>query len=339
MKIILWPIVVALCSATANAQLAQIGRLLARNPNTLKAAAVTVGVGGTAYAIAKVDAANSDYNVNKRNASELLKQETVLIEQQKRLESLVWTTNDAIYGFYLSLNGNVSSVYWADLVNKPDVFLVIAIEGDGVYLVPEVALEYAGQPLLLKLLHKKIAPGRRVVIYAMDDDTFTNTIWNNILQMRHEYSLKGLSQTFAGVPSCMTMLKVEATAAGTIQLLDKSITVDAQDFIASVEFVAPDTTSKPWKADGRLVDSKGANSGHIQFAQVWTPEQEAAEQVRRAQAAAIEQARRARLEAEAKASAARFSTIFWTVVGALGVLALIVYLLRNSKIAQQPPAA
>jgi hypothetical protein len=135
------------------------------------------------------------------------------------------------------------------------------------------------------------------------------------------------------------MLKVEATAAGTIQLLDKSITVDAQDFIASVEFVAPDTTSKPWKADGRLVDSKGANSGHIQFAQVWTPEQEAAEQVRRAQAAAIEQARRARLEAEAKASAARFSTIFWTVVGALGVLALIVYLLRNSKIAQQPPAA
>ena len=235
---------------------------------------------------------------------------------------------DAIYGFYLSLNSNVSSVYWADIVNKPDVFLVAEIEGEGVYLIPEIRFEYAGGPLLMKLLHRRIPSGRRVIIMVMDDDTLTNTIWNNILQTRNDYSLRGLCQAFAGEPSCLTMLKAEANVQGTFQLLDSPILVDAPDLIAWIEFVVPSYTSEPWKVDGNLVDAAGRNSGILQFAQIWTPQQEADERARREEQAAIEQAQRERVQAESEARAARLKTIFWTSIAVIGSIVLLVYLLR-----------
>lgn len=96
----------------------------------------------------------------------------------------------------------------------------------------------------------------------MDDDSFSNTVWNNILQSSVSYSVT------ADV-SCKPFLKAKVEAGGKVRLLDRNMELDAADYIATAEFTAPNTREDRWVANGVLRDSSNREVGKLQFGQVW----------------------------------------------------------------------
>ncbi|MFN2542602.1 MAG: hypothetical protein ABR514_10620, partial [Chthoniobacterales bacterium] len=100
-------------------------------------------------------------------------------EARDALQKQGINTNEmAIYSLYFTLNGDVSSMMWADIFNKPDVFAIVSIEGQGNFLIPETYEEYSGQPILLNVIAKRARPGQRIVVNIYDDDSWSNRVWN-----------------------------------------------------------------------------------------------------------------------------------------------------------------
>jgi len=188
------------------------------------------------------------------------------ILQQLRSQGLTEEA-PAIYSLYFSLNGDASSVYWADILNKPDIITLVQIEGQGNYLVPDIANEYAGQPFLETIVNREAPAGRRIIVHVLDDDSFSNAIWNNLLQTRVNFSLRGEG----GAVAAQAMFRADVEANGHIQLLDKNMTIDTYDYIATAEFIVPTSPDGRWVADGVLHDSKGRTVGSLRLAQLWRP--------------------------------------------------------------------
>jgi len=171
-------------------------------------------------------------------------------------------TDGAIYSLYFSLNGDVSSVMWADIFSKPDIFAVVQIEGQGTFLVPDIHNEYAGQPILENIVAKNATPGARILVHILDDDSLSDAIWNSILQSRVSYRV-------TSEISCTTFARVNVEASGQIRLLDRNMVIDAPDYIATAEFTAPSSPDGRWLANGILRDSENRDVGKLQFAQIW----------------------------------------------------------------------
>lgn len=186
---------------------------------------------------------------------------------QYNLEKRGYNTEDtAIYSLYFSLNNDVSSMMWADIFSKPDIFAVVSIEGQGDYLIPQIYNNYSGQAIQINIIAKASSPGNRILITMYDDDTLSDTIWNSILQTRINCSLGASFSAFGAIP-------VNLRSQGTIQLIDRRVVIDAPDYIASAEFKAPRFSfSKDWVAMGSVVDSDGRNLGNLEFRRVWSPE-------------------------------------------------------------------
>jgi len=183
--------------------------------------------------------------------------------------------NGAIYSIYFDMNNDASSLYWADLFSRPDIFAKVQIEGQGSYLVPNIYQNYSGQPILEIILTKKIKPGSRIIVHICDDDSLSNTIWNQILQSRIDYKV-------TSTISCYSMVRIDSQGSGSIRLLDHHAVIDAPDFIASAEFSAPDSQGERWVADGKLIDSSNRNVGSLQFAQFWMADPQLAQEIAKA---------------------------------------------------------
>jgi hypothetical protein len=203
--------------------------------------------------------------------------------------------NGAVFSLYFTLNGDVSSVYWADIINKPDIYALVQIEGDGDYLVPAIQYEYAGQPIIENLFHRIVPAGRRILVHIMDDDSFSNTVWNNILQTSVSYNVT------ADV-SCKPFLKAKVEAGGKVRLLDRNMELDAADYIATAEFTAPNTQEDRWVANGVLRDSSNREVGKLQFGQVWRSHPEVLSR------------------ATEEADTAHSDFVFWCVLGGVGIV-------------------
>lgn len=176
------------------------------------------------------------------------------------------TDDTTIYSLYLSLNNDVSSMMWADIFSKPDIFAVVSIEGQGDYLIPQIHNNYSGQAIQTNIIAKACQPGKRVLITIYDDDTLSDAIWNSILQTRIDCSLGGKFSAFGSVP-------VSLRSQGAIQLIDRKIVIDAPDYVASAEFKTPRFSfSKDWVAMGSVVDSEGRNLGKLEFGRIWSPD-------------------------------------------------------------------
>ena len=174
-------------------------------------------------------------------------------------------TDAAVYSLYFSLNGDVSSMWWADVFSKPDIFAVVSIEGRGQFLIPEIYNNYSGQPILLNLIAKQAAPGKRIVVKIYDDDSVGDAVWNSILQSRINYSVSGTFKAFQAI-------KVESHFHGQIQILNRNVVIDAPDYIATAEFTVPRFTfTQEWVAKGPVVDSKGKTLGELSFTHVLSP--------------------------------------------------------------------
>jgi len=213
---------------------------------------------------------------------EAVEQADVVQEKDNILESLkvqgLLYDDAAIYSLYFDLNSDASCVYWADF-NKPDIFALIQIEGVGDYIVPRISYEYCGQPILDRVVCQEIQPGREVIVHFMDDDTFSDTIWNNILQTKVDYridlnanaSSQERNTSKESNSSAAALMQVSVTASGQIQLLKSPQVLDSQDYIASMRFKVPNSPDGVWAANGKIIDSKGREVGNARFSQIWKP--------------------------------------------------------------------
>lgn len=171
-------------------------------------------------------------------------------------------TDGAIFSLYFSLNGDVSSVMWADVFSKPDIFAIVQIEGQGTFLIRDIHNDYGGQPILNNVIAKNAAPGARILVHILDDDNLSDTIWNQILQSRVSYRVT--SQI-----ACTTFARVNVEASGGIRLLDRNVIIDAPEYIATAEFRVPSSPDGRWVANGVLRDTQNREVGKLQFGQIW----------------------------------------------------------------------
>lgn len=167
--------------------------------------------------------------------------------------------NDAIY----SVLFQTSAGHWADFWSRPDVFFCLDIEGKGSFIAPNIHWNYSGTPFLDHILAEEAPPGSRIVVRVMDDDTASDAIWNSILSTRVEL------QATADL-SVTQFIPVRATASGALQLLDRRLTIDAPEEIASAVFEVPESADGLWRADGRLFDTSDNAVGTIQMCCTWS---------------------------------------------------------------------
>lgn len=207
-----------------------------------------------------VGAAAAGSLANGAEAEAIQEQKMSVVDRMKKQG--VDLRDGAIFSTYFSLNNNADAVYWADTISKPDIYMIVSIEGHGDYLVPNYVSEYAGQPILENIFAKKIEPGRRIVVCVLDEDSTSDAIWNNVLSTKVSFN--------AGANiSVSEPMKVSVGSSGTVQLVDQHVTLDSPEFVAVAEFVAPDTTESVWTADGVLKDQYNREVGRIQFSQIW----------------------------------------------------------------------
>jgi hypothetical protein len=220
--------------------------------------------------VAGVAAANADAaNIEQTEAEAKLSHAR---EQLRKQGADIYQT--AVYSLSVNLKRDVSSVYWADIFSKPDVFAVVFIEGQQRFLIPEINNEYSGQPLLMHVLARNAPPGSRIVVHLYDDDSGSDAAWNAILQSRVAYNIGFVLPAFAGVP-------LRGDVSGSLQLLDKPIILDAPDLIGSLEFFVPDDVgAASWVSKASLVDSANRVVGSITFARVLGPVEQAAMEYR-----------------------------------------------------------
>jgi hypothetical protein len=195
------------------------------------------------------------------------------------------------------MNGNAEAVYWADTIGKPDIYIVVAIEGHGEFLIPRITYGYSGQPILDNLFEKYAKPGSKICIYVFDDDSFSNDVWNSILQTRIALDVTSKIQATPAIG-------VTIGAKGNVQLLNRNTALDTPDFVAYAEFLVPESNDGGWIADGTLIDQKGIEVGKIQFSEIW-----------KANVAEFEQA-------VAEGAKSKWSMYFW--IG-MGIVLVIVF--------------
>lgn len=189
--------------------------------------------------------------------------------------------NDStIYSLYFSLNNDARSIYWADILDKPDIFAVVQIEGQSDFLIPNITNEYHGQPLLSRVISKNAKPGARVCIHIYDDDTASNRVWNRIIETKVNFNINGK----AGYSNC---LAAQASASGSIDLSGLNLEIDSPDHIAMVEFKMPSDVNEAWASTGILKDSNGSDVGKIEFSQVWRSDPQIVEDAAKARSSMI----------------------------------------------------
>lgn len=224
------------------------GNLFKIGSKALKVGGVLVGAGAGATAVAAAAEKGAEI-LDLNQALELLKAQHA--DQSER----------GIYSVMYTLNGDASAVMWADIFSKPDTFVVLEIEGVGHYLLPDIRNNYGGERVLQTVLAGTAAPGRRVAVYLLDDDSTGNEIWNSILATRVQFTVEEKMRISRAE-------KITVSASGSIQLLQHPQTLDAADMVACAVFTVPESPNHQWRATAELLDAKGAAVGLLEFAQL-----------------------------------------------------------------------
>jgi len=171
-------------------------------------------------------------------------------------------SGEAAYALRLDLNGDASSIYWADIFSKPDIFPIIQIEGVGSFIIPEVVRDYSGSSVIWTFKRDQIPRGREVNLLILDDDSLSDNIWSHILSTRWN----------ARVGSDVTLYKamsVSISGSGTIQLTDGSIAIDGPDQLCHYRLKVPYLYfGGSWSSEGTFTDANGQDVGNLRFSQV-----------------------------------------------------------------------
>ena len=171
-------------------------------------------------------------------------------------------TGGAIYSVYVKCDPEASAIKWSRIFSMPNLFVVPDIEGQGAILLPKIQMDYRGQPILENMIAKNAAPGRRIVIYVLDDKQFENTIWNRIVQTKIDFNAA------TGI-TALKALPVSVQATGTLQLLDRDVTIVEPGYLAYAEFRVPESGDGCWLAKAAFLDKHTNSVGNLEFAQIW----------------------------------------------------------------------
>ena len=165
------------------------------------------------------------------------------------------------YAFYMVLDKNASALYWADVWSRADIYAVVTIDGIGSYLLPDIRYDYSGEQIRWNIRIPVIPKGRKVLVQIYDDDSSSNELWNGILQARGRVMFDG--------GALVGGLKLDADFKN-INILDRTITLDARDYVCEFLFEAPSEGwfNRQWTAEGELRDSNNVAVGKIGFAQI-----------------------------------------------------------------------
>ena len=158
---------------------------------------------------ARRDAANTATDVARAKVKEVEFESQVL--DKLRAQGLD-ASQEAIYSVYFTLNNDASAVYWADTFSKPDVFFYFDLEGHGTYLIPQIRYEYAGGPILDRVVAREVRPGSKIVVRILDDDTSSDEIWKSLLRTRVNFDVTG------GLKATK-LASVQARASGQLQVI------------------------------------------------------------------------------------------------------------------------
>lgn len=182
-------------------------------------------------------------------------------------------SGEAVYSVQFALNKNAKAVYWARLWGWPNIFPLLQVEGDKQYVVPEIFYNYQGGTIIWTFKVAKIPGKRAVSIFILDDHSTSNEIWNNILKTRWNVNLSGNAQQDLngqfGVTHVTAGMTASVTATGSIQLLDKSITISGPKPICNYSVITPDPWfASEWHTAGVLKDGEGNQVGTIILSQL-----------------------------------------------------------------------
>jgi hypothetical protein len=168
---------------------------------------------------------------------------------------------EAVYALQLDLKNDASSIKWADIFSKPDVFPILQVAGIGNYLIPEIAKNYAGGKLIWTFKIPQIPAGRDLSVIIYDDDTTSDHIWQNILSTRWSVSV-GIT-----IPIEMTGgIPVHGGVGGDIQFINENVTINAPEQIAIYSIKTPRFYfGGDWDSIGDLFDGSGRQVGAIKL--------------------------------------------------------------------------
>lgn len=187
------------------------------------------------------------------------------IEKMSELEG--YDSSAAIYSIDFRLDPAKNAIYWADLIGKPDVYVVIEAEGYGSILVPALQSGYGGGEILKTVAGGNVKPGSKIRLCFFDDDSFSDSIWNSILQTKVEWGIGAAAGAAGQTDDKITLgLRAGAGVGGKIALLDRDVVIDQPDLLAIAELEAP--ASKTWRLDGVIYDSNGTQVGTMAFSKV-----------------------------------------------------------------------
>jgi hypothetical protein len=178
-----------------------------------------------------------------------------------------YNSSAAIYSIDFNLDPKKEAVYWADIIGKPDVYVVVEIEGYGELLVPSLKTGYSGGRVLKTFVGGNIKPGSKIRISLLDDDTLGDAVWNSILKTKVSWFIGAEQQNSEVISDITKGMRMGASANGTICLLDQKIEIDQPDLLATAEFAAPIDRST-WKQSGSILDSNNSKVGNISFSKI-----------------------------------------------------------------------
>ena len=189
------------------------------NKKTKTITEVTTGSGAVLSATEAID------------KSIVMKQKEEILEEMKKRG--IKPTSESLYSIYLKLYDDKNALYWADLVGRPDVYILMKIEGEEhTYLVSDIYDNVKGQPIMETVLTKSGISGRKCMIIIYDSDSTSNRILNQLLQNTYKFQAGVNTRGITGIP-------LSLTAEGDVKLLDKNVTLNSDDFIAYAEFKIP----------------------------------------------------------------------------------------------------
>lgn len=169
---------------------------------------------------------------------------------------------EAVYAVGIDLNNDASSVKWADLFSKPDIFPVMMAAGMGTYIVPEICQEYAGGKVIWTFKIPRIPDGTDVALFIIDDDSSSDQVWKQIAA--NKWNVR--------IDTHINLLQAwncSFHSNGSIQLDVSNITIDSSDIVASYSVKTPKWyLGGEWNTEGDLKDSRGRIVGHIGLSQL-----------------------------------------------------------------------
>lgn len=169
---------------------------------------------------------------------------------------------EAVYALEFDLDNNVSSIYWADVFSKPDVFPVLQVAGMGTFLIPDIAPNYAGGKIIWTFKIPKIPDGRDVSIILYDDDSTSDQIWKNVLAARWKLDV--------GTKISLTKaIQVTFKVGTSLRLVTAPITIDSPEQLCVYSLSTPRFYfGGDWDTEAELKNSSGKKVGHMKFSQL-----------------------------------------------------------------------